>query len=256
MTEQPQDFDRIVTTDKTSYGLKATQLGQGDTPKQPAAMLTDIDGKKMFLMRPAETEKDTGEVIDASIHVMGASGASPHPVPSSTFPENVRAALAETFKEAAAETGVAVADEVLENLLEGKESMKAPEREERQQNASYKRIMKGTNLDAEAAEAIAGGRTDELLDEFNAAIKAGDEGKQAQLKERLKEASAQQPELDEAAALLPLSERNPRRAQFDEKHAGTAVEGEMQEQSHVDRLNAKRAEAEAQKENGQGGQSL
>lgn len=198
------------------------------------------------MLAQKEVEPGTGEVVDANIRLVIQDRATPMERSANIFPAPVRAALAEAYQEALGNAAVPVAAELLQNLRDGKDSLKAPPREEREVNSAYDRMMNGTDLDAEAAQAIAENRMDTLLDELNAAKEAGDEKAIEHATAQLKNAFAEQAQMDEAAEMLAKPKNHFKREDFEAKHAGNAVEGQMQEEGHVARLKAQRA-AEQQK---------
>lgn len=238
MTEA-YDFDKVVQAGETSYGIKAMPAA---TPaKQPAVLVTNTATKGQFLLRQSEAEKDTGEIVDAKIHKVFNGQVANQTVPSQTLPENVRNAMADAYAAVAGETGNHVAEEVLENLREGKEELKAPPYAERQKNASFRNIMKNSDLDAEIARTVADERVDVLLDELNGAVKSGDAEAIEAAKAGLTRARAEQPALEEAAEMLAKPKDHFMRQEFEAKHMGDAIEGERMEESHVERLKTQRA---------------
>lgn len=243
--QTPADFDNNVFADGKEYGLKAVKLNNTEPDLSTAVMVTEIETKKQFILRP--TAHEDGTVVDASINLMNGGWLLPLAVKPSDLPAELRNAMAGDFAEALGQSATPVAEEVLDNLREGNASLKAPPRAEREENAAFKRIMKNTDLDAEIAENVANNRVDTLLERLNTAMEAGDKDAQESLKAQLKAATSEQPELDEAAAMLGKPKEPFKRAEFEGKHGGNAIDGEMTENSHVARLKAQR-EAEATRE--------
>jgi hypothetical protein len=249
--EQQNPFDSEFQHDGNSYRFRTVPARPPHLPT-PSVLVTDVNANLQYLLAQTEAEPDTGEITNANIRLVRDDRTTVLERQPDIFPAPVRAALADAYQEALGNAAVPVAEEVLQNLREGKASLKAPPREEREVNGRFNRMMNGTDLDAEAARTIAENRMDTLLDALNTAKESGDEKAVARATEQLKTAHAEQGQMEEAADMLAKPKNHFAREDFEAKHAGDAVEGQMQEDGHVAKLKAQRA---AEQEKGAEGQA-
>lgn len=250
-----KNYDKIVTTEKAEYGIATVEITAGGK-KIPAVTATNLSNNNQVMLRPSEFDKESGEVINAQVNPVTNNYPSTVSLAVSSIDPAVRGAMAESYRKAMDGAEVGLAEEVLENFVEGKTSLKAPPYEERQRNDSYRNIVRGSDLDAEAAETIANERQDMLLEKLSDAMKAGDKDAIDAAKADLKKAQEQQPELDEAAAMLAKPKDHFMRQDFEMKHAVQTNEAALQEaeneqkMSHAARIEAERTAKERGEEEG------